>query len=508
MTASICAVRTRKNNHNKQLHALAGALREFDRLPGSEAAARRRWVASHLPLFTGQPDPLLRARFFLRAAHFGATPMAAHDLIDGLLVALRTFVVNEATVEATEALLRLAYWYLRIGHDTTALEAGRLALANHALRPADEAMLTAWMCTSLSATGQLKAAWELLEQQEHAVRSRGLRQRLPVLGDIRATLHLIEALRARRVTSIFCLDLAHGAPDLAGAALHLERCAASLQPANATDARAGVVRTLTAMLHALRGDAAGLEAKLLALLDAEPGNALTRAIRLYNAGWCYRLLGEPRRALDLFEQALGSLAYEPVSRLHTQIWLDSSVCHEALCNPARSLELLRQFIHGRARLAAQDSQSFGALTQTLAGPAQPLRSVAHRTALDDSAGAPTESPQALRTSEPAILAQAERLYMSHLPRRLAMDMLASAVGVSVRTLQMAARRHRACTLGDMLRQRLLTHARELLQHSDLPISSIAQQLGYPHAASFTRDVRRQHGCTPSDLRARLSGPAT
>jgi AraC-like DNA-binding protein len=107
-----------------------------------------------------------------------------------------------------------------------------------------------------------------------------------------------------------------------------------------------------------------------------------------------------------------------------------------------------------------------------------------------------------------VLAEAEQLFLSRLPRRVSLSGLAGEIGVSIRTLQLAARRHRDCTLGEMLRFRLLDRARELLEHSDLPVNEIARRLGYPHPTSFARDVKRRFGSSPRDLRSQFAAATT
>jgi len=51
--------------------------------------------------------------------------------------------------------------------------------------------------------------------------------------------------------------------------------------------------------------------------------------------------------------------------------------------------------------------------------------------------------------------------------------------------------------------RLALEAKRLLVHTEMPISAIAQRLGFDEATNFTKFFRSIEGCTPGDFRRRL-----
>ncbi len=46
-------------------------------------------------------------------------------------------------------------------------------------------------------------------------------------------------------------------------------------------------------------------------------------------------------------------------------------------------------------------------------------------------------------------------------------------------------------------------AKRLLVHTEMPISAIAQRLGFDEATNFTKFFRSIEGCTPGDFRRRF-----
>ena len=61
------------------------------------------------------------------------------------------------------------------------------------------------------------------------------------------------------------------------------------------------------------------------------------------------------------------------------------------------------------------------------------------------------------------------------------------------------------SIGDVLVEKRLEGARQLLRVTDLPVSSIGYRCGYLNNASFTRAFTRRYGVPPT--RARLTGIA-
>jgi AraC-like DNA-binding protein len=91
-------------------------------------------------------------------------------------------------------------------------------------------------------------------------------------------------------------------------------------------------------------------------------------------------------------------------------------------------------------------------------------------------------------------------------RRVRVAELASAAGVSQRTVERAFLRS-GCTPLDYLRRVRLTRARTMLAGplSDLAIADVAAAVGYAHLGRFSDDYRRHFGELPSQAAARLRG---
>ncbi|MEM1301563.1 MAG: AraC family transcriptional regulator [Pseudomonadota bacterium] len=78
--------------------------------------------------------------------------------------------------------------------------------------------------------------------------------------------------------------------------------------------------------------------------------------------------------------------------------------------------------------------------------------------------------------------------------------MAAELGVTATHLTRCCRQTCGRSAHDMLSERLMYEARDLLRRTDLPIKRIALDLGYRSAAYFTRSFQHQIGQTPSDFR--------
>ncbi|EAQ03303.1 transcriptional regulator, AraC family protein [Pseudooceanicola batsensis HTCC2597] len=120
-------------------------------------------------------------------------------------------------------------------------------------------------------------------------------------------------------------------------------------------------------------------------------------------------------------------------------------------------------------------------------------------ALPDNQPAP-RIPAAERLTA-AFCALVERDYRSGKP----MADYAAALGVTPTHLSRACRQVAGLTAADMITQRVLYAARDMLESGDLPIRLIAEMLGFSSAAYFTRFIQNQTGRTPSALRQAARG---
>jgi AraC-like DNA-binding protein len=105
--------------------------------------------------------------------------------------------------------------------------------------------------------------------------------------------------------------------------------------------------------------------------------------------------------------------------------------------------------------------------------------------------------------------KAERIMRERLSEPLSTEDLATAVGVSLRSLQSAFSTIRGKPPRDVLRQMRLDHARELLMgEGETPkVTEVALSCGMSHFGRFSHAYRLRFGENPSETRARLKSDA-
>lgn len=471
----------------------SAALREFDRLaaaPGETSVrAALAWIRAQRPHFMALPDPLARARFLLRAGTLRETEQPLQELVEDLLVALRVFRAYQLPHDMALCLSRLAFWYIRQGLHLPGLLCSHHALLCPELPEGERLRLKVARASRLVYERQLPAAWDVLAQLD--------RDRLPVgqgwmIDALRCLLHLAEALRARREVSELALDLEPGPLDGAAYEHHVVACRSSLAGLSPAEQAMPANRHLRAMGAALAGDVE-LVRTLFRAWDGRPPGTVSERVEFYNHAWCLRILGDARAAQALHLANLGVTNAPAYPHLEALSCLDLYACALALGDPGGGATWLARYLRVQIRLDAVNQQALQALLTVLDF---------RRT--DDELLLGAKGAQATlpipADAEPASLGKVETLFLSRLPRRTPLASLAAEMGVSIRTLQLAARRYRHCTLSDMLRRRVMDRALELLRHSDMSIAQVAAALGYSEASSLSRDVRRHFGCTPRALR--------
>lgn len=458
-----------------------------------------------------QRDPLLKARYLLAADRIRNSRRPMRALIDDLLLALRIFRSNGRDAEALRCLVRLSDRFTLEGAYLAAQIAGRSALDRAELRLEDRLALLAPMSIALLYELRPQAAWALIDEVV-GPRLDALR-RLPGWAGVvrmRAVMHFVTALRAARVPSLFTMDLAPGPRDEALVAHHLDECERGLAEVARLRGPAAPPDRLPALCQALRGDGAAAAARLEAL-PCEPGT-LVDAMRLYDMGWCLRVGGDPQTALQWFDAARRIITAMPAHNAELMIEFDVAQAHTLLGNWEAASVAKDRFILCRSRLFVAELDAIEALRramsltpESVAAP-RPARvePVAEGTG---SAAPPPPADLPLRRAEPPYLAQAERALMAHLPRRLGPKEVAERTGVSLRSLQQAAREYRHETFGELLRRRLMHEALRLMRDTNRSLRDIAAHCGYPDGSSFGRDFKRVHGTTPGMHRALWSAGA-
>jgi len=91
---------------------------------------------------------------------------------------------------------------------------------------------------------------------------------------------------------------------------------------------------------------------------------------------------------------------------------------------------------------------------------------------------------------------------AHLSGPLTLDDVAQAAFTSRRQLQRVFATEGATTVRGYIVAVRMRRASELLIVSERPLSGIAGDVGYGHAASFVKAFRLHHGVTPTELRRR------
>ena len=467
-------------------------------------------VESLRPAFMVQRDQLLKARFLLAADQIEpiCRPVAAQ--IEDLLRALRVFRANGLAAELARCLARLCLRYTQDGLDLAALTAGRAALDAPQLHLVDRIHLLGPMTRALTHQMRLPAAWALVE--EVAASARVLSRDGVAWAHFeltRAALHGVEAIRAARLPSVYSLELGLGAADPLRVEQHLSACERLLDTPPVT--HLGSARAqLRAIVAAMRGQAD--QALGLLRQHSVVPDSLSEIVQCSTLGWCLRVLGRPAEALASLQRADELLQRLPAGKARLLVDYDLALCLRELGRSERACDAFEHYIRQRAICFATETVAARALEEALNPRESPreltLRSLAQRSAR------PPEDIELLRT-EPPCLALAERALLQHLPRRLGVQALAQHGGVSLRTLQQAARRYRGQTLSDLLRQCLMKEALQLMADTDLSLQEIAARCAYRDAGAFSRDFKRVHGSAPSVHRAFLrraagavsSGPA-
>lgn len=95
------------------------------------------------------------------------------------------------------------------------------------------------------------------------------------------------------------------------------------------------------------------------------------------------------------------------------------------------------------------------------------------------------------------LALVEQHHREHRP----LSFYAEALGVTPDHLSRSCRAGTKQSALQILHERLMLEARRLLAYSAMPVSEVAQQLGYDDAAYFSKFFSRSVGNTPSEYRA-------
>ncbi|TNM47168.1 helix-turn-helix domain-containing protein [Nocardioides albidus] len=94
--------------------------------------------------------------------------------------------------------------------------------------------------------------------------------------------------------------------------------------------------------------------------------------------------------------------------------------------------------------------------------------------------------------------------LDRLDRPVSLDEVASAFGLSVRTITRRFRAETGVTLGDWLAQARVERAKELLETTDAGVDRVADLAGFGTAAALRKHFRDRVGLSPQQYRSRFS----
>ena len=121
-------------------------------------------------------------------------------------------------------------------------------------------------------------------------------------------------------------------------------------------------------------------------------------------------------------------------------------------------------------------------------------------ALRDQTLVAMEGDCSLSEMDIARIAQARRIIDQRWQEKLTVPVLAQHVGVNRDKLMRGFRQLYGATIAEILAERRLSEARNLLLGSDLPVASVAYRCSYLNNASFTRAFTRRFGLAPTEMR--------
>jgi LacI family transcriptional regulator len=109
------------------------------------------------------------------------------------------------------------------------------------------------------------------------------------------------------------------------------------------------------------------------------------------------------------------------------------------------------------------------------------------------------SSDAVAIDDPEI-AEALRIIESRFAEDLSVEDLARQLTISRRALERRFREQLGRTLYDEITRARITHAKQLLSNTEIPISAVARQCGFSGTASLGRAFARSEGLGPGAYR--------
>jgi len=103
-------------------------------------------------------------------------------------------------------------------------------------------------------------------------------------------------------------------------------------------------------------------------------------------------------------------------------------------------------------------------------------------------------------NDPGELDVLEAYLSDHLSQQMSVEMMARLACMGLTKFKLAFKEHYGRTPASYVHSLRMARARELLASTDLPVSAVAQQVGYRSASAFTQSFGRSEGVLPSAYR--------
>ncbi|KUO14347.1 hypothetical protein AQJ91_47400 [Streptomyces dysideae] len=114
----------------------------------------------------------------------------------------------------------------------------------------------------------------------------------------------------------------------------------------------------------------------------------------------------------------------------------------------------------------------------------------------------------LRENREPLLAEVFEVIEQRYPQPLSLRDVAAAVSISPGHLTSTVRRRTGRTVQEWITERRMVQARRLLAATELPISEIGRQVGFPDAGYFARTFGKAHGMSPAQWRRAGAEPGS
>ena len=85
-------------------------------------------------------------------------------------------------------------------------------------------------------------------------------------------------------------------------------------------------------------------------------------------------------------------------------------------------------------------------------------------------------------------------------RSITVESAASYLSVSVKTIDQYFKTKKNCSTSNFIRNTKLNHGAWLLSNTDIPISEIAQRIGYNDQSAFNHSFKKKFSVTPLKFR--------